>query len=189
MPREYRGYKEFWIGVGEPGAYTKSATISKENIIDLYRTYGIMVKHAPYSTMPKIKNVVVQSWKDEDGDDVWLPRVTDSQTGEHMPAVTHEAVDYNPTMLFYITSNDGDFEREANQMIRGLVKRIEGRWLKIWDEYTQIGFEGAYLVDVDDDPKFKRRDSYVIVEFELKFKINGANIDAPFEGIGQTTNS
>lgn len=179
MRNEFKDYKEFWIGVGDPGAYKKNMYISDDNIIDLYGTFGIMVKHAPFSAMSKLKNVVVQSWKDEDGDDVWLPLVTDSQTGQYKPAVTHEAVDYNPTLLIYFTGEE-EARDNANQMIRSLINRIEGRWLKLWDDYTQIGFDGAYLIDVDDDPKFIRRSDYVLVEFGLKFKINGTNVDAPF---------
>lgn len=181
-------FKDFYIAIGEPGAYRKNMEYDVSDIIALNNDFGIKIKHAPFSVMSKIKNVVVQSWKDEDGDDVWLPRATDSETGQYKPAVVHESVDYNPRFVFYVRG-DRDYRRDANQMISGLVKRIEGRWLKVWDEYTQIGYEGVYLVDVDDDPKFKRRDGYVHVEFELKFKVNGNNIEAPFYNIGEETES
>lgn len=175
-------FKDFWIAVGQPGAYTQN--MKCDEVFGLNDRFGIKIKHAPFSVMPKIKNVVVQSWKDEDGDDVWLPRRTGSTPGSYVPAITHEAVDYNPKfVIFNRADDDGDIAPTANEAIRALIKAIEGRWLKVWDEYTQIGFEGVYLVDVDDDPKFKRR-NYDHVEFELKFKINGVNIDEPFEGVG-----
>lgn len=169
-------FKDFWIAVGQPGAYSQSMEYSE--VFGMNTRFGIKIQHAPYSPMAKIKNVVVQSWKDEDGDDVWLPRVS-SGLGSYAPAVTHEAVEYNAKFVIF-----GDKEKvDSNAVIREMLKLIEGRWLKIWDEYTQMGFEGVYLIDVDDDPKFKRR-NYDHVEFTLKFKINGTNIDAPFEGVG-----
>lgn len=170
-------FKDFYIAVGQPGAYTKSMVYDK--IIALNRDYNIKIKHAPFSLMSKIKNVVVQSWKDEDGDDVFLPRVKDSQTGLYKPAVTHEAVDYNATFVFYEPNNSSAI---ANQRIRSFIQEIEGRWLKIWDEYTQIGYDGVYLLDVDDDPTFRRREHDSVI-FELNFKINGVALDAPFSGI------
>lgn len=173
---EENAFKDFWIAVGQPGAYSNSMEYSE--VFGMNTRFGIKIQHAPYSPMAKIKNVVVQSWKDEDGDDVWLPRVS-SGLGTYAPAVTHEAVEYNAKFVIF-----GDKEKvDSNAVIREMLKLIEGRWLKIWDEYTQMGFEGVYLIDVDDDPKFKRR-NYDHVEFTLKFKINGTNIDAPFEGVG-----
>jgi len=170
-------FKDFWIAVGDPGAYKRDMQYSE--VFGMNQRFGIKIKHAPYSPMAKIKNVVVQSWKDEDGDDVWLPRRTAGEGGTYVPAVTHEAVEYRPKFVIF-----GDSQKvNSNDVIRRMINAIEGRWLKIWDEYTQMGFEGVYLVDVDDDPSFKRR-SYDFVEFTLTFKINGTNIDAPFEGVG-----
>lgn len=176
--REEARFKDFWIAVGEPGAYSKSMVYDKP--FGVNERFGIKIKHSPYSPMPKIKNVVVQSWKDENGDDVWLPRKTGSQTGTYEPAITHESVDFHPKFVIF-----GSTEKvNSNDAIRRFIQAIQGRWLKVWDEYTQMGYEGVYLEDVDDDPKFKRR-NYDYVEFELKFKVNGDNLDAPFDGIGE----
>lgn len=170
-------FKDFFIAVGQPGPYSNNMEYSE--VFGLNQRFGIKIKHAPYSPMAKVKNVVVQSWKDEDGDDVWLPRTAGSTPGTYNPAITHESVEYNPTFVIF-----GDKDKvDSNAIIRQLLNVIEGRWLKVWDEYTQMGFEGVFLVDVDDDPKFKRR-NYDYVQFALKFKINGTNIDAPFEGVG-----
>ena len=174
-------FKDFWVAVGQPGAY--SANMTYDMVYGLNRDFGIKIKHAPFSVMPKIKNVVVQSWKDEDGDEVWLPRRSGSSLGSYVPAITHEAVEYNPTFVIFNTADRYGEYQFANDAIRELLSKIEGRWLKIWDEYTQVGYDGVYLTDVDDDPKFKRR-NYDHVEFQLKFRVNGTNIDAPFAGIG-----
>ena len=169
-------FKDFWIAVGQPGAYSNN--MQYDEVFGMNARFGIKIKHSPYSPMPKIKNMVVQSWKDEDGDDVWLPRVTGGDMGTYLPAITHEAVEFVPKFVIFGDTNAVN----SNQAIREMLKLIEGRWLKIWDEYTQMGYEGVYLMDADDDPKFKRR-SYDFVEFELRFKVNGPNIDTPFEGV------
>jgi hypothetical protein len=170
-------FKDFFIAVGQPGAYTKD--MAYDEVIALNNDFNIKIKHAPFSLMSKIKNVVVQSWKDEDGDDVFLPRIQDSATGQYKPAITHEAVEYNATFVLYEPNNN---EAIANKQIRSFIQKIEGRWLKIWDEYTQIGYEGVYLLDVDDDPTFRRREHDSVI-FELNFKINGVALDSPFDNI------
>lgn len=169
-------FKDFWIAVGQSGAYRQDMVYTE--VFGMNQRFNIMVKHAPYSPMAKIKNVVVQSWKDEDGDDVWLPRTLSKDGASYIPAVTHEAVEYKVKFVIF-----GDAEKmNSNDVIRKMVRTIEGKWLKVWDGYTQMGFEGVYLVDVEDDPTFKRR-NYDHVEFTLTFKVNGTNIDAPFAGV------
>lgn len=168
-------FKDFWIRVGQPGAYSQNMSYGQPFGLD--DIYGIKIKHAPMSLMPKIKNVVSQSWKDEDGDDAWMPMNASSE-----PAIVHEAVDYQPTFVIYYRADDDGDKKFANDAVTSLIKRIEGRWLQMSDDYTQIGYDGAYLVDVDDDPKFKRREGYEYMEFWLKFRINGTNVIAPFKG-------
>lgn len=166
------GFKDFLIAVGQPGAY--SSNMVYEPAFGVAAEYQCHVKHAPYSIMNKIKNVVVQSWKDEDGDDVWLPQVTGSKQGAYDPDIKHEAVEYKVTFEYM------EMDHDANTNIRMLQERIEGRWLKIYDGYTGIGFEGVYLMDIDDDPKFKRR-NYDRVQFVLTFKVNGRPLSDPLE--------
>lgn len=165
--------KDFYIAIGQPGAY--SASMEYSSPVAVYDTYGCLVKHAPYSLMSNIKNVVVQSWADEEGDDVYLPMSSDGR-----PAIVHDAVDYSVTFVFHHSNKVGGVSMDdyANQQITRLVSAIEGRWLKIYDAYTGIGFDGVYLQDVDDDPRFIRR-SHDTVIFELKFKVNGRPLDAP----------
>lgn len=166
-------YKDFYIAVGKPGAY--SASMAYDTPTPVYETYGCLVKHAPYSIMAKIKNVVTQSWLDEDGDDVYLP-----QSSNGRPAIVHEAVDYTVQFVFHHSNVVGgeSLNDYANQQIRRLVSDIEGRWLKIYDSYTGIGFDGVYLQDVDDDPRFHRRGHDTVI-FELNFKVNGRPLDVP----------
>lgn len=169
-------FKDFYIRVGKPGAYAKNMVY--EPAFGAAATYNCHVQHAPFSIMNKIKNVVVQTWRDEDGDDVWLPQVSGSNPGEFVPDIKHEAVDYNVSFVYQENSE----MYNANADILAFIRRIEGRWLQIFDTYTGIGYDGVYLVDVDDNPKFRRRESDTVI-FELKFKVNGMPTDKPFEEI------
>lgn len=164
-------FQDFWIAVGQPGAYSEN--MQYDEVFGMNERFGIKIKHAPYSFKPKAKNIIEQNWKDENGVDAWLP-----MTNNGAAAVTHEALTFNPKFVIFGDANVTD----SNKLITQMLEVITGKWLKIWDEYTQKGYEGVYLVDIDDDPRFKRR-SYDFVEFGLNFKINGVNIEAPFTGI------
>lgn len=170
-------YKPFLIQIGAPGAWSNNLFQTKvsnvSNVPGEYTqidtmSYGAVVKHMPFSLMKKMKDVVVQTWKDEEGDDVWLPKDANGN-----PVVFHEAVEFTVDFVFHEKLAD------ANHSLRELVKAIEGRWLRVFDYYTGIGFDGVYLSDVDDDPKFKRRDHTTVI-FTLTFKANGNSNDTPF---------
>lgn len=175
-------FKDFWIAVGQPGAYSNSMVYT--DVFGVFERFKIRIKHSPYSMLSANKNVVVQSWKDEIGDDVWLPQVQGITPGTYSPAITQDAVEFSPTFV-YFANNENE---SVNDYIRDFINTINGRWLKIWDEYTQIGYVGVYLLDVEDDPRFKRR-NYDHVEFTLKFKINGPGINTPFDGVSGITYS
>lgn len=181
-------FKDFYIAIGQPGPYKKDMDytivddfgVTRPNVIGLYQNFDIRIKHAPLSLTQSIKNVVVQTWLDEDGDDIFLPYTT-GPNGEKLPAVTHESVEYTPTFVMFCP-NYG--EPVATQNIHRLIELIQGRWLKIWDEYSQLGYDGVVLKQPDADPRFKRR-NYDFIEFSLTFIVNGTSITAPFEGINQ----
>lgn len=166
-------YKDFYIAIGQPGAYRASMTYG--NPTPVYATYGCLVKHVPYALAQKIKNVVVQTWMDEDGDDVYLP-----QNAQGLPTIVHEAVDYPVQFVFHHSNkvNGVSLTTYANQQISNLISAIEGRWLKIYDQYSGIGFDGVYLQNMGDDPRFVRRDHDTVI-FELNFKINGRPLASP----------
>lgn len=165
-------FKDFYIAIGQPGAYSASMTY---NTIGVKETYGAYVKHAPYLLMQKSKEAISQSWLDEDGDDVYLPK-----SANGTPATKHEATDYPVVFAFHMSNRDeyGHFVELANQKISSLISAIKGRWLKIYDTYSGIGFDGVYLQEVDPDPQFVRRKMDTCI-FTLTFKINGNQLATP----------
>lgn len=159
-----RDYKPFLIAVGVSGCYTEM--MEYEEPFDTKSSYNLWIKHAPYKVFPQIKDIVTQDWKDEQGEDVWLP-----PTG-----VMSAAYDYDVEFVYY--ENDG----MANENIRAFIERIKGKWLKIYDTYTGLGRKGVYVKEFDADPPFKRRANSVgssrdYVSFKVKFRVNDPNTD------------
>lgn len=248
------GAKDFLISIGKPGAYSANDNDYQKQI-GVYKDYHILIKHSPFTVFPKIKEPVRQTWKDENGDDVWLPKATQnvevektvptdnivsyightitiggmkltkesivsiaigetfinlnnvtveysvlsgitqitftgpepagairiiykSITTTDVPLDLHDAFDFEPTFV-YFRKNPSN-ENEAKNNITNFVNAIKGRWLRIFDEYTGIGYDGVYLDSTDQDPKFKKR-SYDHVEFTLHFRINGTLTTVPFK--------
>lgn len=147
-------YKPFLIAVGRAGAYSDDMTYDPP--FDTRESFGLWIKHIPYTTFPKIKDVVAQNWADEQGEDVWLPT-----TG-----IMNDAYDLSVEFVYY--ANDG----MANERIRAFVERIRGKWLKIHDGYTNIGRQAVYLQEFDQEPTFLRRGLKDVVIFKVSFRVN-----------------
>lgn len=138
------------------GCYSSSLTYGKP--FDTNAQYGLLIKHAPFSISPKPKNIIKQEWKDQNGDDVYLPST-----------VVYEAYDLELEFVYFEPDNN------ANAMIRQFIADISGKWLKIYDTYTNIGRQAVYLEEVEEDPTFKRRNGRDCLVFKVKFRVNDPN--------------
>lgn len=139
------------------GAY--SDNLEYNPVFDTKERYGLYIKHTPFTLRPKPKNIITQAWKDEDGDDVFIPE-----------KVVHEPYEFECEFLYYRMDNF------ANQNILAFLREIEGKWLQIYDSYTQMGRRGVYLMEVDEDATFKRRNNDYVV-LKVKFKVNDPDTD------------
>lgn len=145
------------------GSYSKN--IEYQDPFDTKEAFGLWVKHAPFTILPKIKNVVSQTWKDEDGDDVFLS--TES-------AAKCEAYDWKVDFVYF--ENDG----LAHIRISEFVNRIRGRWLRIHDSYSDTTRDGVYVSEIDQEPKFKRRGNTDYIVFSVTFRVNNPNFKEIF---------
>lgn len=121
---------------------------------DTKERFGLWIKHNPFTLIPKPKNIVSQTWQDEDGDDVFIPST-----------IYHEPYEIEIEFIYY------NFDEMANIRINEFLKEIEGKWLQVYDSYTKIGRQGLYMIECTEDPHFKRRNNDY-VEFSVKFKVN-----------------
>lgn len=144
------------------GAY--KADMEYEDPFDTKDSYGLLVQHVPFTIRPKTKNLVKQTWLDEDGDDVFL-----SETGAKCEA-------YDWKVDFVYLHNDG----MSHVRIADFVNRINGRWLKIHDTYTQTTRSGVYVSEFDQEPRFKRRGDQDLVIFSVTFRVNNPNFEEVF---------
>ena len=166
-----KNYQPFLISVGEAGSYKESMVYQRP--FDTLDKYGLFIKHTPYKAFPQIKNLVTQDWPDENGEDVWLPK-----TG-----IVNKAYDFDVEFIYY--ADDG----MATENIRAFANEIKGKWLQIYDTYTQMGRKGVYVSEFDADPPFKRRKIQLrvldnglpairdYVYFKVKFRVNDPNTD------------
>lgn len=146
-------YKPLYIKVGQSGVFSEDMQYSDP--IDTRDAFGLWVKSVPFILQPPMKNIVTQEWKDMDGDDTYIP---------NNPTIkSYEMV----IELIYLW-NDG----MANVRINQFLDTIRGKWLKIYDSYTQTCRKGVYMTEIDNSPTFLRRKDRDYVYFKVKFKCN-----------------
>lgn len=155
-------YLPLYIKVGKAGAYSK--TMEYEDPFDTKDSFGLWVKHAPFTILPRTKGLISQTWKDEDGDDVFL-----SEAGAKCEA-------YDWKVDFIYLEKDG----MAHVRIGDFVRRIRGKWLKIHDSYSKMTRDGVYVSEFDQEPRFKRRGDMDYVEFSVTFRVNNPNFEEVF---------
>lgn len=155
-------YKPFLIKVGQSGAY--SDTMTYEDAFDTKEKYGLWIQHSPYYIQPSVKNAVTQTWNDEDGDDVYL-----SPNG-----VKFEAYEFTVDFVYFEKDN------LANTKIAEFVEKIKGKWLKVYDSYTQMCRTGVYFVSVEEATHFQRRGMHDTAIFTVTFKVNNPNFNDTF---------
>lgn len=155
-------YLPFLIKVGQSGVYSDSMTY--EEPFDTKEAFGLWIQHSPFLIRPKTKTPVVQSWLDEDGDDVYLPP----------SGVKYEAYSFDCSFVYF--ENDG----MANVRIEQFIQRISGKWLKIYDSYTKMCRKGVYVEEIGEAEKFHRRGQQDIVIFKVKFKCNFPTFNETF---------
>lgn len=137
-----------------------SSSLEYNPVFDTLERFGLYIKHSPFTLRPKPKNIISQTWKDQNGDDEYIPSV-----------ITHEPYEMELEFVYY--RNDG----MANVNIQTFIDTIEGKWLKIYDSYTQIGRQAIRMIECDEDPTFKRRGLNDFAQFKIKFKVNDPDTD------------
>lgn len=150
-------YLPLMIKVGKTGAYSKN--MEYEDSFCTKESYKLWVKHAPFTILPKTKGLISQTWKDEDGDDVFLAA----------DGTKCEAYDWKVDFVYL--ENDG----MAHVHIANFVKRIQGKWLRVHDSYSKTTRDGVYVSEFDQEPRFKRRGDRDLVIFSVTFRVNNPN--------------
>lgn len=152
-------YKKFII---QQQTFDGSEYTNVGSAVDTYKSFGIVCSNFPFKHMPEIKDLPKREWPDEDGEDVFIPS----------NGIKFSAYDVEGEFLY---------AGEVNTMKQNVVSFIEfirgknsdgSPLLCIYDEYTQTGRRGVYVVDVDTD-KYDYDDMSItgISVIKVKFRV------------------
>lgn len=129
-------------------------------VVDTLDNWGIVCKDFPFKLYGEAKELPTYDWKDEDGDDEYIPEV--------LPIAAYEMeVEF---------AYKGDMNT-ANTQIKGFLDYLTGRdgtgaEFSAYDTYTRVGRQKMRFVGVDEDIFHRETESGDIVVFVVTFKVN-----------------
>jgi len=139
--------------------YFKKMT-ENASVVDTFNNWNIVCKDFPFQLYGEAKELANHDWKDEDGDDEYIPSI--------LPIASYEI-----DVEFAYKGDMGT----ANSKIRSFLDYLTGRdgtgsEMQVYDTYTKIGRQRIRYVSVEDDMFFRQEDSGDIIVFVVKFKVN-----------------
>lgn len=140
------GYYKTYIQMEQEGS------VVYETIND----FGIYATDIPFRPSNEVQDVFSRVWRDEDGDDEYIP-----PTGLKMKS-------YKINMKF---SCKGD-RYGVNDSIIKFINYLKQGSMKIYDEYTKIGRRGVRLLGLNDNATLSRSEDEDILVFTVSLKVN-----------------
>lgn len=159
-------YKKFLI---QQQTFNGTAYTDVGSVVDTQATFKVVCKDMPFKVLPETKDVPKRDWYDEHGDDVYIP--TDG--------LKFKAFDIEVKFLYVGT------ESAMSEDLKSFISFVNGRtnipvqqnptrnvMLKMFDEYTQTGRRGVYVLEVSDELFFYSDVNIeAIAEFKVKFRV------------------
>lgn len=129
-------------------------------VVDTLDNWGIVCKEFPFKLYGEAKELPSHDWKDEDGDDEYIP--------SELPIASYEV----EVEFAYKGVMDS-----ANANIKGFLDYLTGRdgsgaELMVYDTYTKIGRQNVRFVSVGDDVFYRQEEGGDVVVFSVTFKVN-----------------
>ena len=129
-------------------------------VVDTLDNWGIVCKEFPFKLYGEAKELPSHDWKDEDGDDEYIP--------SKLPIASYEL----EVEFAYKGVMDS-----ANASIKGFLDYLTGRdgsgvELMVYDTYTKIGRQSVRFVSVSDDVFYRQEEGGDVVVFSVAFKVN-----------------
>lgn len=146
--------------MAKPYAILFQKMIEDAPVVDTLSNWGIVCKDFPFKLYGEAKELSSRDWKDEDGDDEYIPN-----------ELKIAAYEIDVEFVY-----KGDMNT-ANTKIRGFLDYLTGRGgtgaeLMVYDTYTKIGRQSVRYVSVDDDIFFRQEGGNDVVVFVVTFKVN-----------------
>ena len=135
------------------------------SVVDTLDNWGIVCKDFPFKLYGEAKELPSFDWKDEDGDDEYVP--------DELKIAAYEI----EVEFAYKGAMDS-----ANTNIKGFLDYLTGRGgtgaeLMGYDTYTKIGRQNVRFVSVDDDVFYRQEEGGDVVVFVVTFKVNDPMTD------------
>jgi hypothetical protein len=142
-----KNYKGILFKVGDNGPVSNSTQ------------WGCYVTGSPYiPTATKPKNIVSQSWYDENGDDEYIPEV-----------LYYEPIEATLNFVYKGTV------AEAKTQITAFISYLRSGEFSFYDEFYKVGRQKSRLLDFSDEAMWLYDDIEAqtgIAQFSIRVKIN-----------------
>lgn len=123
--------------------------------------WGMVAKTNPFPVLPNPKDVYVNEWKDEDGDD------------EYNAQMYYDAFEFD--VQFYVKTVGDNADAELVSQIESFFSKIRAGEFRIYDSYTGLGRQKVRYAGFNEDEYRKRKKSgtgWTRAIFTVKFKVN-----------------
>lgn len=129
-------------------------------VVDTLSNWGIVCKEFPFKLYGEAKELPTRDWKDEDGDDEYIP--------DELKIASYELE------VEFVYKGNID---SANTQIKSFLDYLTGRGgtgaeLMVYDTYTKIGRQSVRFVSVEEDVFYRQEEGGDVVVFVVTFKVN-----------------
>lgn len=130
------------------------------SVVDTFDRWGIVCKSFPFKLYGEAKELPKYDWKDEDGDDEYVP--------DELPIAAYEVE------VEFVYKGEVN---TANTNVKDFLDYLTGRdgtgaELAVYDTYTMIGRQKVRFVSVDEDVFYRQEGGCDVVVFSVTFKVN-----------------
>lgn len=138
-------------------------------IKDIAELYGVYCVEIPFILYPDPKELPVNDWFDEDGEEIYEPN-----HGLHLAP-------YEMSVKFIYKGEKGT----ANENIGSFLEYITGRdesgvRMMMYCSHTQIGRQNIRVLNINNDAVLERSDDYDLVTFEINFMVGDPKTDVVY---------
>lgn len=151
--------------------------IQKKNAATAYETvetFGVWAMEVPFRIAGEVKDLSVNDWKDESGDEEYLPA--------ELPMKA-----YDMTIKFGYKGAKGtgrqhlaaffNYLRGKSWILNGVTHNGDGTELMMYYELSGIGRQGMRLKSISDNAEYVVDDDMEAVMPEVTFKVNDPDTD------------
>lgn len=161
-------YKKFLI---QQQSFDGSIYQNVGDVIDTCQQFNVVCQQMPFKRLPETKELAKNDWSDEDGEDVYIPSA----------GLKFKAYDLEATFLYVGTKQD--FATDLMNFTNFIYGRNENGnpFLKIYDEYTQIGRRGVFVMSVNEEKLiYDDVNPDAIAQIKVKFRVTDPVTDITY---------